>query len=201
MFKLLVVLFMLFSTLVIFGQDFQYVGAEKCKTCHKKEKEGQQFPLWEKSAHAKAFETLKSEEAAKIAKEKGIKVPAYEAAECLKCHVTGFGKGGYEVKDEAFWNPKEGDTEGSKAVKRMASLQAVGCESCHSAGSAYRKKKIMKDREESIKNGLNAMLVSDGTAEKQCKTCHNEESPTNKEFDFKKQWEEIAHPIPEAAEK
>jgi hypothetical protein len=187
--------------LALFAQDFEYVGAEKCKTCHRKEAEGQQFPIWEESAHAKAFETLKSDEAAKIAKEKGITVPATEAPECLKCHVTGFGKGGYEVKDEAFWNPAEDDAEGAKAVKLMASLQAVGCESCHGAGSAYRKKSIMKSREESIKNGMAAILVSDGSAEKMCRTCHNEESPTYKEFVFKERWEKMAHPIPESAEK
>ncbi len=55
----------------------------------------------------------------------------------------------------------------------------------------------MKDRKLSIENGLNPILVEDGSAEKLCLTCHNEESPTFKEFKFKERWEKIAHPIPE----
>jgi hypothetical protein len=54
----------------------------------------------------------------------------------------------------------------------------------------------MQNREEAIKNGLILVLVSDGSAEKLCKTCHNEQSPTFKGFDFKKMWAEIAHPLP-----
>ena len=72
--------------------DFKYVGAGTCKTCHKKELMGNQYGAWQKSPHAKAFETLKSDAAQKIAAEKGISGPANEAAECLKCHVTAYGK-------------------------------------------------------------------------------------------------------------
>ncbi len=68
----------------------QFVGVAKCKTCHKKPEQGEQFKKWQASKHAEAFETLKSEESAKIAKEKGLTTPAYEAPECLKCHVTAY---------------------------------------------------------------------------------------------------------------
>jgi hypothetical protein len=198
--KVLMVLFLMVFTLLLLGQNFEFVGVDKCKTCHRKADGGEQFPIWEKSKHAGAFETLKSEAAAKIAKEKGLSVPAYEAPECIECHTTGFGKGGYEVKDEAFWNPADDDKDGASAVKRMTGLQAVGCESCHGAGSAYRKKKVMQSREESIKNGMNDILVSNGSAVKQCKTCHNEKSPTYKKFNFEEKWKEIAHPIPAGTE-
>ena len=48
--------------------DFKYVGAGKCKICHKKELMGNQNGAWQKSPHAKAFETLKGAEAQKIAR-------------------------------------------------------------------------------------------------------------------------------------
>ena len=72
---------------------FKYIGASKCKTCHKKELIGNQYGAWEKSGHAKAFETLKGERAIAVAKEKGIAGPPSEAAECLKCHATAAGLG------------------------------------------------------------------------------------------------------------
>jgi hypothetical protein len=55
-----------------------------------------------------------------------------------------------------------------------------------SISSVYKKKKIMKDREEAIKNGLSPLSVEDGTAEKHCITCHNEESPVSKDLILKR---------------
>ena len=37
-----------------------YVGVESCGMCHKTEKQGSQLSIWQNSAHAKAFETLKN---------------------------------------------------------------------------------------------------------------------------------------------
>ena len=47
--------------LVFCGLTFSadYIGVKKCKMCHKGEKKGEVFEKWEKSTHAKAFETLK----------------------------------------------------------------------------------------------------------------------------------------------
>ena len=47
----------------LFAEDFTYVGADKCKICHKTEKQGQQFPIWEGTKHAKTTEALTTEEA------------------------------------------------------------------------------------------------------------------------------------------
>ncbi|NIT59987.1 MAG: cytochrome C554 [Aliifodinibius sp.] len=157
---------------------YNYVGVKACGLCHKTEKQGEQLKVWENSQHAQAYETLKSEEAAKIAEEKGIEKPAYEAGECLKCHVTEYG-----VDDERLE---------SKYVKNMG----VQCESCHGPGSEYKKMSIMKDRQKSIEHGLNAIAVSDGSAEELCVTCHNEESPTFKAFKFDEMWSKMAHPVP-----
>ncbi len=178
-----------------FAQDFEYVGTKKCGSCHKKEEQGAQLGKWESGSHAGAFETLKSEEAIKIAQEKGLEMDPWEAAECLKCHTTGYGAGGYEVKDEAFWNPAADDRKGKKAVKLMSALQAVGCESCHGPGSEYKSKKKMKAIYAGEVDGATLGLMP--ITEETCVGCHNEESPTFKAFDFAKQKDEIAHPYPE----
>lgn len=48
----------------------EYVGAKKCKTCHKL-----QYNSWLETPHAKAFDKLSDEEKKK--------------PECVKCHTTG----------------------------------------------------------------------------------------------------------------
>jgi len=179
---------------IVSAQDFEYVGSKKCKMCHNKKAKGAQYTKWLNGPHAKAFETLKSEESAKIAKEAGIKGKAWTAPECLKCHSTGFGDGGYEVKCKSFWNPAKDDKASAKAVKRMKDLQPVGCESCHGPGSKYKSSKVKK--------ALLAGKVKPAEVglweieEKTCTVCHNEESPTYKPFDYEKRSKEIAHPRP-----
>ena len=50
--------------------DFEYVGATKCKGCHKA-----QFTSWSETAHAKSFDVLSDEEK--------------KDAKCVGCHTTG----------------------------------------------------------------------------------------------------------------
>ncbi|MCF7822551.1 MAG: cytochrome c family protein [Candidatus Marinimicrobia bacterium] len=177
-----------------FAGDFDYIGSSKCKACHKKAADGEQYQKWEAGPHAGAYETLKSEESAKIAKGKGLKVPAYEAPECLKCHTTGFGEGGFEVKGADFWSAVTEKGEPTKEVKFMTSLAGVGCESCHGAGSEYKSKKTMEGVfSGSIDAASVGLLAPD---EKLCKTCHNAESPTYKVFVFAEKSKKIAHPYP-----
>ncbi len=90
---------------------------------------------------------------------------------CLKCHSTA---SAIDAKLNA----------GVKAT------EGVSCESCHGPGSAYKSMSIMKSHEKSLANGL---IVPD---EKLCKTCHNDESPTFKGFDYKEYSAKIAHPDP-----
>jgi len=149
----------------------ELVGASKCKSCHKKI--GNPYKSWLDTEHAKAFETLATPEAKKIAADMGLGDPQKEDA-CLKCHVSRVFLGDPAVSAKG----KYADTEG------------VGCEACHGAGSDYKKKKIMKDHDAAVANGL----VREKT-EAHCTKCHNEESPTFKAFDFEKQWAEIDHPI------
>jgi cytochrome c peroxidase len=153
---------------------FKYVGAGKCKTCHKKELIGNQYGAWEKAGHSKAFETLKGEKAIAIAKEKGIAGAPSEADECLKCHATAAGLG-----------PNDFDK------KPLSNSDGVQCESCHGPGSAYKKKKTMADHDASLAAG---MLVPD---EKTCAKCHNDTSPTFAGFDYAEAKKKIDHSIPE----
>jgi nitrate/TMAO reductase-like tetraheme cytochrome c subunit len=164
----------------------QYVGASKCKTCHGKELIGDQYSAWARSVHARAFETLKGEEALRIARERGLPAPPHESDECLRCHVTAHRASATEIAYE---------------IRRQDGVQ---CESCHGPGKDFRKKKIMSDREKAVSLGLRE-ADKDATI---CTACHNPESPTwdpnrystsqgPSGFDFAQAKERIPHPIPE----
>jgi hypothetical protein len=162
-----------------FPADNKFVGTSACKPCHNADKTGKQYAAWEKTGHAKAFKTLQTPEADKIAAKKGIKGKAADAAECQKCHVTG-------MLDKA----PQYDAKFSKD-------EGVGCEECHGAGSAYKALHAKKENLDKAKAaGMVTLKAADGSAEKQCKTCHNEKSPTYKAFKFKDMWAKIAHPLP-----
>ena len=162
---------------ICFSQDVlaghEIIGASKCKACHKA-KTGDQWKIWTESAHAKAFETLASGQASQIAADQGLGNPQHEDA-CLKCHTSWVSLGAGAVVSE---KGKYTDSEG------------VGCESCHGPGSGYKSQKIMKDPQAARAAGLVMIKTADG-----CTRCHNEESPTFKDFDFEKRWAEIAHPV------
>ncbi len=153
----------------------KYVGVGKCKTCHKSAKAGEQLKSWQESKHSKAYETLATAEAKKMAKEKNIADPQ-KAPECLKCHVTA-----YNV-DKKYLGKKHKIEDG------------VGCESCHGPGGDYYKKKVMKAIYKGEQDGASLGLIKPD--EKTCKTCHNPESPSFKDFNYKKRVKEITHPIP-----
>ncbi len=130
-----------------------YVGMKKCVTCHKSDKickvTGDVVTSYNATKHAKAMSSLKDEEKKK--------------EECVKCHTTGYGKGGYKI-----------------GAENASSFENVQCEACHGPGSLYSKADIMKDRKKSIENGL---IIPD---EKTCTQCHNKNSPTFKEFNYEK---------------
>ncbi|MCX6641018.1 MAG: cytochrome c family protein [bacterium] len=120
---LLALCFVTTSATIAFGYD--YIGAPKCKICHKGEAKGKIYEIWSESKHAKSLEVLKV---------KGEdKNPA-----CLACHVTGYGKptgyGADSTKFEALGN--------------------VGCEVCHGPGSAYSKMAVMQDPAKAKEAGL-----------------------------------------------
>jgi hypothetical protein len=151
----------------------KYIGVKMCSMCHKAEKTGNQFGVWQKSKHAEAYKTLTGAKAAEIAKAKGIKNAA-EAPECLECH---------------------GAVDAKLAEKTYDVKDGVQCEVCHGAGSAYKNMAIMKDHAKAVAAGLRD-FTEKGAAEKVCLTCHNDKSPTHKEFKFDAMWAKIKHAVP-----
>jgi len=147
------------------GQEFTYIGAQKCMPCHKGEKIGMQNPIWEKSAHSKSFAALSSEPAAAAAQALGIKDPA-NAPQCLKCHSPLFEKAP-DLKSEG-----------------------VGCEVCHGPGSEYKKMSNMLNKEAAVKAGLK-VHGSPEAIKTWCLTCHA--SAHGKTFDFAAGWDKIKH--------
>jgi hypothetical protein len=175
--------------LVLVGVDSQagehtWVGAKKCKSCHKKEAIGNQYGWWLESEHAKAPDSLATEKAAKWAKEAGVPDPTTDER-CVKCHETAYG-----VPDNLV-------------AKKFRRGQGVQCEACHGPGKDYRKKKVMVDRDVAVSKGL--ILQT----EEVCVACHNDDSPawdperytradgSKVGFDFDQAAQAIAHPVPE----
>ena len=152
----------------LFSQEFTYVGAAKCKICHRSEKQGQQFPLWEARKHSKSYQALATDQAKQIAQEAGVENPA-ESPKCLACHGP--------LSDKAPELKEEG----------------VTCEVCHGPGSAFKKLSIMKDHAEAVKNGLTDYKSPDDI-KTHCLKCH--ENAHGKSFDFASAWEKVKHPIP-----
>lgn len=151
----------------------KFTGAKMCAMCHKAGKGGTAYAVWEKSEHAKAYQTLLGDEAKKIAKAKGLKVAPSEAPECLKCHVTG---GGAATNVEATFKKEEG----------------VTCEACHGAASGFKMLHSKGDLAKSKAAGLDPGQKN----EKFCTTCHNSESPTFKGFKLEEMWAKIEHGLP-----
>ncbi len=163
-------LMVLFAGSALMAQNFKYIGASKCKMCHLKPAKGEQYNVWLKGPHAGAMKTLASAEALEIAKKMGIADPTTDAA-CIKCHST---VGGVDAKLVASAKMAEG----------------VSCESCHGPGSMYKGASVMKNKTLAMQKGLIE------PTEKVCLTCHNEESPTYKPFNYAEKAAMIAHPNP-----
>jgi excinuclease UvrABC ATPase subunit len=173
-FYYLLIIILLPITSILSQSGNTYVGIEACGMCHKTEKQGSQLSIWQNSAHSKAFETLKTDSANQIAKEKGFLKPASETWECLKCHVTGY------------------NLDATMLGKNFKVEYGVQCETCHGAGSAYKEMKVMKDKKLAIEKGL---IVPD-KLEEFCVSCHNSESPTFVKLDINVAWDKIKHNIP-----
>jgi len=161
-----------FSMVAFAGDKPDYVGASKCKTCHKADKNGAQFGKWSKNKHSKAYEVLKSDEAKKKAEAAGVKDPLKDE-NCLSCHTTA-----YTAKNKA---------------KTYKIEEGVTCEACHGPGSMYKKSSVMKEHKKSVEAGL-----VDKVDEKVCADCHKKDTPGHKgKFTtFDKEFAKIAHPVP-----
>ena len=148
-----------------------YVGAVACGKCHKTEKSGNQLTVWQQSKHAKAYETLTTAAADSIAKAKGLTTKAADSESCLGCHTTG--------------GPSSG----------VSRSEGVGCEACHNAGSGYKGMSTMREKAAAITAGMRD-FTDPAATETFCRSCHNEKSPTAKEFVFAERWAKIKHERP-----
>jgi hypothetical protein len=166
---LIICLTLLFGS-VASAQTFKYVGADKCKLCHNKPAEGDQYAKWLKDPHSQALKTLSSQASLDYAKKNGIADPAKEA-KCLKCHTT-------------F------DNVDPKLRSTITQAEGVSCETCHGPGSSYKSPAIMKNVEQAKKMGL---IVPN---KELCVKCHNKENPFHKEFNYETFAAKIAHPNP-----
>ena len=194
---------LLFLSLMVLGvsvpaamADFKFEGVAKCKTCHKKKKDGNQYSKWQKGSHAKAFKVLKSAEAKQLAAKVGVSGDPQKAKECLICHT-----------------PSQYDAKGQKRAagmfgKKYKAAEGVQCEDCHGAGEKYYKKKTMKKitKEGGVAKSATAKKTGLITPnEKVCKQCHvaqtsiggvTYQNPSFKDFNFDKMYKKIAHPKP-----
>jgi len=152
-----------------FAQEFEYIGADKCKICHKSEKRGAQYTKWEERRHSKSFQVLSQDIAQPKAQQAGVENPA-ESPECLKCHA-----------------PLYADAPDFKE-------EGVSCEVCHSPGSEYKSLMIMKDHEKSVINGL-IEYKNQEDIKQQCLTCHNNLHGIS--FDFDAAWNKVKHYRPD----
>jgi hypothetical protein len=125
------------TVLVSFGvqaADHEYVGADKCKMCHKVE-----YSSWETTTHAKATE------AAKASTERTF------TPECLKCHATNASEDFPGVQCEACHGPG-GDYKKMSIMKDLEAAKANGliiptqatCDGCHT-GADHAKKVVFAD--------------------------------------------------------
>ena len=160
----------LFACSALMAQNFKYISAAKCKMCHNKPDKGEQYKTWLAGPHANAMKSLSSDQAKEIATAKGIADPTTDPA-CIKCHAT------------------IGHVD-AKLAGGLKITEGVSCESCHGPGSKYKSASVMKDREFAMENGL--ILPT----EEVCKTCHNDESPTYKGFNFVEMSAKINHDDP-----
>ncbi len=182
MLRAILVSFMILTALVFFSGAalaHDYVGASKCKICHNRKDQVNQYEIWNNSGHAKAYATLATDKAKEFAAKAGVKGDPQRAAECLECHVTGF------TQDTTHY----GDTY------RLD--EGVQCEACHGPGADYKATTIMSstkyaaDRETQHELALKAGLLIPN--EQTCVKCHNERSPAFTGFVFKDYYERIKH--------
>jgi hypothetical protein len=162
------VLFVMAMFLVTNAVAADYISAKKCKACHMK-----QYKSWSQTKMASSFENLKAGVKVEEKKKAGLEDKDYTTdPKCLKCHTTGYGKGGFV------------------SMEKTPDLAGVQCESCHGPGSEFSA--IMKKNKEfALADVKAAGLIIPSEDEKGCMACHGGESPfvekvdPKYKFDFK----------------
>ncbi|MEW6129237.1 MAG: multiheme c-type cytochrome [Acidobacteriota bacterium] len=88
-------------TSVLSSNNSPFAGGDKCAACHQEE-----HAVWQKTGHAHAMATLEN------------KNQQFDN-ECVKCHVVGFGQGGFQ------------------SLTNTPQFANVQCESCHGPGKSH----------------------------------------------------------------
>ena len=130
---------------------------------------------------------------AKAEKKKEVKHEFVGAKKCKICHKEEFAsweKTGHAAAWELLDAEQQAGIEctgchSTGTTAKGVFLEGVQCEACHGAAADYKKKTIMKDHEKALAAGL---ITPDSTL---CATCHNENSPTFKGFNFHKHMAEV----------
>ena len=112
-----------------------YIGAEKCKMCHKV-----QYDSWAQTKHAKATESAKASKEWK-----------FEAA-CLTCHATNKDEAMAGVQCEACHGAGS-DYKTLSVMKDLAKAKAAGlvvptqetCNGCHDGKDHHKKQAFTRD--------------------------------------------------------
>jgi YVTN family beta-propeller protein len=159
-------------------KDPVYVGVRVCSECHEGAHAGNQFGVWRRSPHAKAWAALSMPVSEEIARRSGIPEPPHEAVVCLGCHTTAADAEAWE-RDDTF---------------RIE--DGIQCETCHGPGSEYIDPEIMSNRELAMERGLRFPTT------KTCKVCHGPKGSHESTLGVSS-WtpesglERIAHPRPD----
>ncbi|MCU0821388.1 MAG: cytochrome c family protein [Spirochaetes bacterium] len=136
----------------------EFIGIDACKKCHDSPAIGSQYKIWAATPHAKAYQTLLTEEAKAAGKKYNMEDPSNDAR-CLSCHSTGSGKNMGIVSE------------------------GVGCEACHGPGSLYKdfdNHASFDSRENAYRKaimlGMYPVIGDDSikAREKLCRHCHTE---------------------------
>jgi len=155
----------------------KYMGTRTCRPCHMSAAQGRQYAVWDSSLHAAAYRTLGTDQAKTIGSRLGVTNPQTDAR-CLKCHVTA------------------ATLPAARRAPRFDQTEGVGCEACHGPGEFYKAKSTMcQITTGQLQPACVGLVVP---TEQVCVTCHNQQSPTYKPFNFQTFSRKIAHPIPAA---
>ena len=159
------------------GADHEFAGSKSCRKCHIKEQRS-----WADTKMANAFEILKPGERAEAKQAAGLdpQMDYTKDAECVSCHVTGYGEPG-----------------GFVDIETTPDLAGVGCESCHGAGGTYIQDEYMSLKNKEYKRAdIVAVGMTDQITAETCAGCHNNKSPfvgDDYVFDFETKKQEGTH--------
>jgi hypothetical protein len=159
-----------------------FVGAQKCGECHT-----QALAIWEKTAHAHAFESLDPQHARHGA-ERLHGIARTHDPECLSCHVTGWQPQEYLRFRSGFINQQFAAAPEEHNLEQL--LAGNQCENCHGPGSQHIE--LVEAGAEPDVAGKSVRVTLEQARSTTCVSCHDgDNSP---EFNFDQYWEQVKHP-------